>query len=62
LRADSRRPSRPGFLNDLHVYEPAAKKWTALSYAPLSPRWVHGFVAAGGGLYLHGGSGYSGKT
>ena len=46
-------------LGDLHVYDPVAMAWTDLSAAasgtPPSPRAGHGFTAAGGKLYVHGG-------
>ena len=48
-------------LDDLHMYDPAAAAWTDLSAAlngtPPSPRYGHGFAAAGGKLYVHGGAG-----
>ena len=51
-------------LGDLHVYDPVAMAWTDLSAAasgtPPSPRYGHGFTAAGDKLYVHGGVGHSG--
>jgi hypothetical protein len=51
-------PSCAGYLNDLHVYDPAAGAWTdlsaALSGTPPSPMGRHGFESAGGKLYVHG--------
>ena len=55
-------PVTPGMLGDLHVYDPVAMAWTDLSAAASgtlpSPRAGHGFTAAGGKLYLHGGEDY----
>ena len=46
-------------VNDLHQYDIAAIAWTDLSSATQGPvpsrRYGHGFVAAGGGIYLFGG-------
>lgn len=46
-------------MNDLHVYDPFTKSWTDLSSPasgiPPSPRDSHGFTAAAGKLYVHGG-------
>ena len=52
-------------LGDLHVYDPVAMTWTNLSAgasgtAP-SARYGHGFTAAGGRLYVHGGEGSIGE-
>ena len=44
----------------MHVYDPGAMAWTNLSAAshgtPPSPRAYHGFTAAAGRLYVHGGA------
>ena len=53
-------------LRDLHAYDPVAMAWTNLSsnvsgIAP-SPRYGHGFKAAGAQLYVHGGFGEAGPT
>ena len=46
-------------MGDLLVYDPVAMAWTDLSAAasgtPPAPRGSHGFAAAGGRLYVHGG-------
>jgi hypothetical protein len=51
-------------LNDLYAYDLTSYKWTDLSYISKgvipSPRWGHGFVTAGGRLYLQGGYGSNG--
>ncbi len=48
-----------GFLDDLHVFDPATMTWTLLSVAydagRPSARSGHGFTSAGGRLYVHGG-------
>ena len=48
-----------GPLADLHVYDPATKIWTDLSGSVSgtqpSARFQHGFVAAGGRIYVFGG-------
>ncbi len=47
-----------GFLGDMHVYNAAGMAWTEISAASgisPSPRHYHGFAAAGGKLYVHGG-------
>ncbi len=48
-----------GYLNDLHVYDPAKMKWaevlTALPSRVPSPRCSHGFTALDGRLYVQGG-------
>ena len=53
-------------LGDLHVYDPFVMAWTDLSYpasgTPPSPRYGHGFTAAGGKLYVHGGWNDSGDV
>ena len=58
-------PSRAGFLVDLLVYDPASIAWTDLSAGASGtlppPRYGHGFTAAGGLLYVHGGEGPTGK-
>ena len=50
---------RADLLGDLQVYDPVAMAWTDLSAAasgtPPSPRCFHGFTAAEGRLYVHGG-------
>ena len=54
-----------GDLNDLHVYDPVAASWADLSNpasgSPPSARDSHGFAAAGGLLYMHGGQGATGE-
>ena len=51
--------SRAGLVNDLHAYYPVNQTWTNLSTpvsgTPPSPRIGHGFTAAKGRLYVHGG-------
>ena len=51
-------------LGDLHSYDPVHRRWTNLSApaagAPPSHRDSHGFAAAGGLLYVHGGESSSG--
>ena len=48
-------------LGDLHMFDPVAMAWTDLFYHASgtlpSPRHAHGFTAAGGWLYVHGGFG-----
>ena len=49
------------YLNDLHVYDPIARSWTEITAiisgtAPTA-RWRHGFSAADGKLFVHGGFG-----
>ncbi len=55
----------PGLLADLHVYNPSTRAWTDLSVAtagaPPAARLGHGFAAAGGKLYVHGGWNGSGE-
>ena len=57
--------SRAVDLGDLHVYDPVAMAWTNLSNAasgtPPPPRDSHGFRAAGGRLYVHGGENINGN-
>ena len=53
----------PGYLSDLHVYDPVTMSWRDLSTpvygTPPAPRWRHGFTwTSSGGLYVHGGEGY----
>ena len=52
--------SSPGRLNDLHNFDPTTSTWTELSTAtagiPPSARAGHGVAAAGGKLYVLGGS------
>ena len=60
------RPTRADLaLDDLHSYDPVAMAWTDLSAfaseTPPSPRAWHGFTAAGGRLYVHGGLGNIGN-
>ena len=55
-----RRALNAGYLNDLHVLEPAAAapKWTRLAAAvgdPPTPRYALGFVAVSGALFVFGG-------
>ena len=54
------------YLQDLHVYDPAAMAWTDLSAAasgtPPSARGFHGLASAGGKLYVHGGLCDSGEA
>ncbi len=49
---------------DLHVYDPVTMTWTELSATasgtPPAARCKHGFAAAGGKLYVHGGEGAQG--
>ncbi len=64
-RRHAPRPSRSGYLADLHEYDPTTEAWTDLS-VPLSGtapsfRYFHGFASAGGKLYVHGGRGVSGE-
>ena len=52
--------------DDLYMFDPVAMPWTNLSsnvsgIAP-SPRYGHGFKAAGAQLYVHGGFGEAGPT
>ena len=51
-------------LNDLYAYDPVARSWTNLSVpaagVPPSRRDSHGFAAAGGLLYVHGGESSNG--
>lgn len=51
-------------LGDLHVYETATRRWTNLSTpaagVPPPRRSSHGFTAAEGLLYVHGG-GFNGS-
>ena len=47
-------------LGDLFAFEPATLTWTELAApavrgSPPSPRFMHGFAAAEGRLYVHGG-------
>ena len=57
--------SRAGLLGDLHVYDPVPMAWTDLSAAasgtPPCARLGHGFTAAGGLLFVHGGLGHQGN-
>ena len=53
-------------LGDLHMFDPASMAWTDLTFnvsgiAP-SRRYGHGFTAAGGWLYVHGGFGAYGDA
>ena len=52
------------YLQDLHVYDPAAASWMDLSAAvggsPPPARFGHGFASAGGRLYVFGGLGPGG--
>ncbi len=54
-----------GFINNLHVYDPATAAWTDISTAingtSPSPRYLHGFTSAGGKLYVHGGADAKGE-
>jgi hypothetical protein len=53
-----------GYLGDLHVYNTVSMAWTDISAASgivPSPRRYHGFAAAGGKLYVHGGVGPQGE-
>ena len=54
-----------GLLNDLHTYDLARMSWIDLSAASQgiapSPRYGHGFTAADGQLYVHGGADANGK-
>ena len=54
-----------GYLQDLHVYDPATMAWTDLSATtsgtPPFARAYHGFTSAGGKLYVHGGEGDNGE-
>ena len=70
IKFDRRRApiltSRPGYLADLLVYDPARKSWTDLSVpaagvAPPGRAW-HGFTAAGGRLYVYAGWKGSGES
>ena len=58
-------PARAGDLNDLHTYDPISQAWIDLSAAvsgvPPSSRDSHGFKAAGGILYVHGGENSDGE-
>ena len=53
-----------GYLNDMHVYDPGDRSWTALSAAvsgtPPSPRSNLCFTSLGGLLYVQGGQNTSG--
>jgi hypothetical protein len=48
-----------GYLADLQAYDPATRKWTDLSGSASgswpSARFLHGFAAAGGRIYVFGG-------
>ena len=52
-------PSHADPYDDLHMFDPAAMAWTDItrnvSGSMPSPRAYHGFTAAGGWLYVHGG-------
>ena len=59
-------PSHADLYKDLHMFDPAVMAWTDLTRnfsgtAP-SPRAYHGFTAAGGWLYVHGGWGENGDV
>ena len=49
------------YMNDLHVYNPTARSWIELTSKTSGtlpmPRWRHGFTAADGKLFVHGGFG-----
>jgi hypothetical protein len=52
-----------GYLDGLHSFDPATMAWTLLSAAANSSsapyaRALHGFMSAGGKLYVHGGSNF----
>ena len=59
-------PSRAGFNDDFHMFDPASRVWTELtsdvSGSLPSPRGSHGFTAAGARLYVHGGWGENGDV
>ena len=59
-------PSRAGFNDDFHMFDPASRVWTELtsdvSGSLPSPRGSHGFTAAGARLYVHGGWGEIGDV
>jgi hypothetical protein len=54
-----------GYLDDLHVFDPATTVWTLLSAAEdinrPAARGNHGFASAGGKFYVFGGCTWSGK-
>ncbi len=60
-----RSPLSAGYLNDLYSFDPTNMTWTLLSAATLawtldaagrpSARYLHGFISAGGRLYVYGG-------
>ena len=50
------------YLDDMYSFNPANKTWTLLSGSSRpSARRTHGFISAGGKLYVYGGQGRSGE-